>query len=339
MLSFLHQLGIKSYPIQSSTNYLKSSESGLAVAATYEASEANVNLASFTPPSSITDAATISVDTAPDPRSYIRTSERLRRVHPNPVCYNENVLSGSARKPRQKLEVHNTRTVSGVTLVNSDEEAHKNLVKNSEEPLSLINGKEDVKFCRRRSARLEMFDKTSKYFEMARGVLGKRSRGAASARTEHTYASTEIEMAGLGSRENEAFDQNGLLVFEVPLKKRARLLEDMNPQALPSPAESEHRFAGRSEARHWLKQGLYVGQDRDEGVGSRETKNRMKKPAGDGHVIQPRTFLPLPMFAGQRMLDLGRCFKLPYEVFSPLPPGQPRPEEWKKTHKSKCYDI
>lgn len=337
MLSFLHQLGKRSYSTQSSTSYLKSSESGLG--AMNEASEAYFNLASFTIPSNTTDAATISVDTAPQPQSYTRTSERLRRVHSSPGCYNENVLSGSARKPRREVEVRDTRTVSGETLIDSDEEAQKKSVKNSVELLSPISGKEDDKLCRRRSTRLEMFDRTTKFLEKARGVLGKRSRETTNAGTERKQVSTENKMAGLKSRENEALDQGGALVFEGPLKKRARLLEETNPQALLSPTESEHRFATQPETKHWLSQGLYVGQDRDVGVRSRETKNRPKKPASDDHVSQPRTFLPMPMFAGQRMLDLGRSFKLPFDVFSPLPPGQPRPEEWKKTHKSECYVI
>ena len=30
----------------------------------------------------------------------------------------------------------------------------------------------------------------------------------------------------------------------------------------------------------------------------------------------------------------GRDFKLPFDVFSPLPAGQPKPDEWKKVNKN-----
>ena len=40
------------------------------------------------------------------------------------------------------------------------------------------------------------------------------------------------------------------------------------------------------------------------------------------------------MFAGERLLKQGRDFKLPFDIFSPLPAGQPKPDEWKKTNKN-----
>jgi hypothetical protein len=42
----------------------------------------------------------------------------------------------------------------------------------------------------------------------------------------------------------------------------------------------------------------------------------------------------LPMFAGERLLKMGRDFELPFDIYSPLPPGQPKPNEWRKTNKS-----
>jgi histone-lysine N-methyltransferase ASH1L len=40
------------------------------------------------------------------------------------------------------------------------------------------------------------------------------------------------------------------------------------------------------------------------------------------------------MFAGERLLKMGRDFELPFDIYSPLPPGQPKPNEWRKTNKS-----
>jgi len=44
--------------------------------------------------------------------------------------------------------------------------------------------------------------------------------------------------------------------------------------------------------------------------------------------------LPLPMYAGERLLKTGRDFQLPFDVFSPLPAGQPKPDEWRKVNKN-----
>ncbi|KAJ5469527.1 hypothetical protein N7539_009145 [Penicillium diatomitis] len=42
----------------------------------------------------------------------------------------------------------------------------------------------------------------------------------------------------------------------------------------------------------------------------------------------------MPMFGGSRMIENGRDYVLPFDVFSPLPPGQPKPDEWRKTNKN-----
>jgi histone-lysine N-methyltransferase ASH1L len=46
------------------------------------------------------------------------------------------------------------------------------------------------------------------------------------------------------------------------------------------------------------------------------------------------------MFKGARLLKNGRDYQLPFDIFSPLPPGQPKPDEWRKTNKSEhCVGI
>ncbi|EQL02820.1 SET domain protein [Ophiocordyceps sinensis CO18] len=45
--------------------------------------------------------------------------------------------------------------------------------------------------------------------------------------------------------------------------------------------------------------------------------------------------MPSPMYTGLRTLIAGRDFKLPYNVCNPLPPGQPKPDEWKRMTKNR----
>ncbi|KAF7510634.1 hypothetical protein GJ744_006246 [Endocarpon pusillum] len=82
----------------------------------------------------------------------------------------------------------------------------------------------------------------------------------------------------------------------------------------------------------WLSSGLYAGQTRDFDGAPSESKNKRKHD--DMAPVRENRTLPLPMFAGERLMQQGRDFKLPYDVFSPLPPGQPRPDEWRKTNKN-----
>ena len=96
----------------------------------------------------------------------------------------------------------------------------------------------------------------------------------------------------------------------------------------------QNRYAYRPKTKIWLSHGLYIGQDRNFDARLTETKNKLKHH-GEATDYQ-RSILPMPMFAGHRTLEMGRDFRLPFDVFSPLPPGQPKPEEWKRTRKSKC---
>ena len=122
--------------------------------------------------------------------------------------------------------------------------------------------------------------------------------------------------------------------FEGPMAKSRRLSDGdlgsgtQSKEAFPLPREP----VLTREGKRWLSSGLYTGQIRDYDGRLSESKNKRKHDAVS--VIKENMSLPLPMFAGERVMKYGRDFKLPYDVFSPLPPGQPRPDEWRKTNKS-----
>lgn len=82
----------------------------------------------------------------------------------------------------------------------------------------------------------------------------------------------------------------------------------------------------------WLSHGLYAGQERYYDPRLTDAKNRVKH--AEKNAKERGKLLPLPMFAGERLMETGRDFKLPFDIFSPLPPGQPKPDEWRKTNKS-----
>ena len=103
---------------------------------------------------------------------------------------------------------------------------------------------------------------------------------------------------------------------------------------IPSGTESQSQYS--TPDTEFIQ--LYVGQQPDFNPKFTERQNKQNKSLLD-HRLRKASAMPLPMFAGARVLAMGRDFKLPFDVFSPLPPGQPKPDEWKKTHKSQFTSI
>jgi histone-lysine N-methyltransferase ASH1L len=90
----------------------------------------------------------------------------------------------------------------------------------------------------------------------------------------------------------------------------------------------------RYKPKRWLSHGLYTGQEpSDSPPKQRRSKNSAKTTTGPTQ----RRLLPMPMFTGSRIVNNGRDYVLPFDIFSPLPPGQPKPDEWRKTNKSKLW--
>lgn len=122
----------------------------------------------------------------------------------------------------------------------------------------------------------------------------------------------------------------------APARKKAKVEE--------APAEEKDKESSepitntkKRRVKKFLAKGLYAGQDipRDltKGLTTAEKKKLAQLPelARTGPVNK---VMPTPIYTGFRMLIAGRDFKLPYMTCNPLPPGQPKPDEWKKMTKS-----
>ncbi|KAA8614933.1 protein containing SET domain [Pyrenophora tritici-repentis] len=101
-------------------------------------------------------------------------------------------------------------------------------------------------------------------------------------------------------------------------------------------SKSEDKIFARPKSKVWLKQGLYVGQDRDFDPRLSESQNRAKK-----RTKKPRedNVLPLPIFACERLLNedprhVFRDFKLPFDTYSPLP-RKVKVDGWVKLNKNR----
>ncbi|KAH7309088.1 hypothetical protein B0I35DRAFT_453617 [Stachybotrys elegans] len=126
---------------------------------------------------------------------------------------------------------------------------------------------------------------------------------------------------------------------DAPPEPRARKKAKIET---PEPEEEEEAEpvtnAKKRRVKKYLDKGLYAGQDAPldphKGLTMAEKKKLVTLPelAPSGRINKT---MPSPMFTGLRMLIAGRDFKLPYNICNPLPPGQPKPDEWKKMTKNR----
>lgn len=118
----------------------------------------------------------------------------------------------------------------------------------------------------------------------------------------------------------------------IPAQLQAPLSAPAPKDVIPTVAQPpEVPKVIRKKEKAWLPMGLYAGQVITDNL------NWFKGYKGPKEVpdFRPGGVLPLPMWHGQRLLFQGRDFKLPFDVCAPLPPGQEKPDEWRKTSTSK----
>ncbi|KIW40373.1 uncharacterized protein PV06_07576 [Exophiala oligosperma] len=171
------------------------------------------------------------------------------------------------------------------------------------------------KHATRRSSRMPVLDKAGELVSsIANSVLGKRK--------DRLAESTS------GSRKSMGNDSLEIAREPDPKKRRVS-----HGDSAPSEEPSQKKVPVRRREKKWLASALYAGQTRTFDGRLTESKNRRQS----GQTVAPNRgnkVLPLPMYAGERLLKQGRDFKLPFDIFSPLPPGQPKPDEWKKVNKN-----
>jgi [histone H3]-lysine4 N-trimethyltransferase ASH1L len=183
----------------------------------------------------------------------------------------------------------------------------------------------------RRSSRASMLSKAGEAaFDLTASVLGKRPKEALEKSKERLG---EIKRkASLRRRSMIAPSPSLTPMLERPRPKTNPLSDgDVGNEIRSTEAVPRNPLPVRKDKK-WLASGLYTGQTRDFDARLSESKNKRKHDTTG--PIKENPILPLPMFAGERIMKIGRDFKLPYDVFSPLPPGQPRPDEWRKTNKN-----
>lgn len=135
---------------------------------------------------------------------------------------------------------------------------------------------------------------------------------------------------------HEVWSCGKLVTGNEPPKKKAKVEKEKAKEPEPEPVEEAPKV---KKVKKWLNRGLYAGQEAIVDLSNGYTAKERKAMAKANAEVKRRSILPLPLWAGQRILLNGRDFKLPFDVCSPLPPGQPKPDEWRKTTKSKPPNL
>ncbi|KAH7029419.1 uncharacterized protein B0I36DRAFT_244971 [Microdochium trichocladiopsis] len=181
--------------------------------------------------------------------------------------------------------------------------------------------------------------------------LGKRKREA----FEQSQASLPRELRRLqDTKEFQGIDDrpvlhtvwaNGKFVDPnaPPPRKKAKVKEPkketktVEPEVTPA-VEAEAPAVKTRRVKKWLPFGLYAGQDYPVDPMKGLTASEKKAFANLPELAPAEKInfvLPPPQFAGLRLLIQGRDFQLPFDICNPLPPGQPKPKDWRTMTKNR----
>jgi len=242
----------------------------------------------------------------------------------------------------QLLDTSSLRNVSGATLVPEDSNTAGPVQHLLDNGIQALDMDWDVeKFPQRQEPDATSDNKTKKQTSRLStignaivstvSVLGKRGRQAIESGKEKLQLFKDEKK--LGKRASMAMidaDDAG----DHPRKRVKVEVKHEKLLAVPVVTPAASHLHGWQRKR-WLGKGLYIGQERDFDARLNEARNKKKRAStatlpAPHESTQNRT-LPPPMFTGERLLEQGhRDFKLPFDVFCPLPPGHSKPDAWGK---------
>jgi [histone H3]-lysine4 N-trimethyltransferase ASH1L len=308
-----------------------------------------------------------------DAATPVPGSGRARRVRASVSTYNLSQLSGTAAHGKRRakgdiVEGRRRKTISGDMLTGGTDGLHSlvndadRLVRDGIDALDLQWSMKSLNTPRSRKLKKHETPKSMRASSRLSGrpaetlatklaTLTKKSRK----NVEKNMTKMTREMRRLQDTDEFAHIDmkpvlhtvwsNGKLYVEgreqeAPARKKAKVnsaspKKELEKQEEP-PAEPAPRPTGR-RVKKWLNRGLYAGQetptDPIQGLTTNEKKKLATIPELKFTANSNKT-LPLPMFNGLRLLLNQRDFKLPFDVCNPLPPGQPKPDEWRKMTRS-----
>ena len=303
--------------------------------------------------SSSLSTAQTSIASSSDPETFetknpVSTPPRIRRTGfkaINDASRTSVIISEASRSLKRSPTKKAARGLSGETVVRDINQSKQKLLDDGIEALdmdwTLPNSNEILS--EKRENQKQDPSRLGKAARAAAGALsstasslGKRARGAVESGKEKLRPAANNDRRKI-SRLQE-IEEKEEQEEQEPLRKKTRLSEvpntDKTSELQQMPARGKQK---QKQTKRWLNSGLYAGQPQDFDPRFSRKANEARK--NGKVVIAPKIengSLPMPMFSGQKLFEFDREFNLPFDVFSPLPAKQPKPEEWKKTQSSKC---
>lgn len=155
----------------------------------------------------------------------------------------------------------------------------------------------------------------------------------------HTYWSNGkfVDPRTIEGAEDNTRSSKRLKVADAAREEEKEVEEDETTVVEAVPEEVPE--VKKRTAKIWLDKGLYAGQptpaDPHAGLTTQEKKKLAHVPELLYFSEKPNNTLPPPMFNGLRLLLHGRDFKLPYDICNPLPPGLPKPPNYRSLTKNR----
>ncbi|KAJ4358624.1 uncharacterized protein N0V89_003208 [Didymosphaeria variabile] len=264
----------------------------------------------------------------------------MRNSRKSVVTYNVQILAGTAiHTPTKYLEKHHENVVHGDI---------QEMVKTKPTPPKKHIGKRRTKS---ESAELE---------DPAEQQLASEAAQAAQRRTS-TRLGTDLRRAALANLsgageavantisvgkdfvqktlKRSASDSRLRSSFRSGASRPSQFKEDTSEDEDEDEEEEEEEKEPeyfKPKSKQWLKQGLYVGQERGFDARFTEKRNRARREA---RRAKESKVLPLPLFATQIQLEsnprvIYKPFKLPYDVYNPLP-KKVKVDGWVKLNKNR----
>ncbi|CAM1501610.1 Fc.00g035940.m01.CDS01 [Cosmosporella sp. VM-42] len=337
-------------------------------------SSSNLASATSTPPTTIADSSSlhsespkrdVAVLTDETPAVEPALAVRPRRARVSAPVYNLAQLSGTAghgkRASKGDIIINRRRTISGATFANNTDASPrgqgasaKKTVRDGIDALDLQRSLRSLTSPRTRSHKPESPRSQRQSLRSAGtpvsalstklSAFSKRSRKA----VDKGMSNMTRELRRLQDTKEFAHVDDRPVVHTVWSNGKyvdpsgpqpSRRAKDETPRDESEQAEAEPITNRRKQrSKKYLDKGLYAGQetplDPTKGLSVAEKKKFAQLPEliPSGRVNKT---MPLPIFNGLRTLIAGRDFKLPYHICNPLPPGQPKPDEWKKMTKNR----
>ncbi|KAF1838483.1 SET domain-containing protein [Decorospora gaudefroyi] len=312
-----------------------------------------------TPPTSLGDEASVLSETTKIEQAVHVSDEAPAPAMPDEVPGSARAPSSESRRParssRKSVTTYNVQILAGTAIHTPTkylEKHHKNVVHGSLEKIAKTN----VAPAKRKTPRLksEVADVSDPVEEQLVAEAAQAARRRTSSRMTDLRKELLLNISGAGEAvastlsEGKAYVQATLrrraseshlppsrsTSSTVSLKRSHATIKDRDDHENSRP--QDNKVFSKPKSKMWLRQGLYVGQDRDFDPRFSESQNRAKKRAKKS---KETGVLPFPMFACERLLNedprhVFRDFKLPFDTYSPLP-RKVKVDGWVKLHKNR----